>query len=262
MENQEQNIRSWDDLIFENRNKAYGAYALRQDYSTGLIKGVFTSIGIAVAVLIVAGFSNTQEIIKDLPPLSGPVEFKEKPKILADVVPVKRSEPVRRTNPVFPPVATTEPDPIEPDPEPAQATTGSTEGTTEGTDKTDTGTPTGSDTETEVVAPSQPAFFSHAEVMPAYVGGMERMMKTLRKHMRYPNSAKTMGKEGTVYVEFIVSSLGEIRNVKVVRGFDKDCDKEAVRIVEKLTEWTPGLQNKMAVNVKLVLPIKFQLDQL
>lgn len=260
MENQGQNIRSWDDLIFENRNKSYGAYAIRQDYSTGLIKGVMTSIGVIITVLIVAGFGNASKIIEELPPLKGPIELGEKPKILADIVPVKRSEPVRRTNPVFPPIATTDPDPVEPDPQPADVTTGSTEGTTDGTATTDTGTSSGSDTGTETVVETQPAFFSHVEVMPTYRTGYEGMIKMLKKNLRYPQSARTVGKEGTVYVEFIVNSLGEIQDIKVLRGFDKDCDKEAVRVVGKLTDWKPGLQNKLAVNVKLVLPITFKMD--
>lgn len=262
MENQQQNIRSWDDLIFENRNKAYGAYAIRQDYSTAVIKGVFTSIGIIIAVLIVSGFNNAGKIIEDIPPLDRVFELKPQPKVLADVVPIRQREPVRRTNPVLPPVATTDPDPVEPDKDPVQPTSG-TAGSPEGTVTTDTGTSTGgTDNGSPLgnpVSTNEP--YTHVEVMPVYKTGYEGMIKVLRKNMRYPNSAKQMGKEGTVYVEFVVSDEGEIGSVKVIRGFDKDCDKEAMRIVEKLTEWIPGSQNKMTVNVKLVLPIRFQLER-
>lgn len=263
MEKQEQNIRSWDDLIFENRNKAYGAYALRQDYSNGLLKGVFTSIGLAVGVLVVAGFINGGAIIDQVVEKSIIFKPGPPPNIKADIIPQpQRTQPQRQVSRNLPPVAVTTPDPVEPTPEPATASTG-TEGTVDGNTTTDTGTPGGVDTGTGLepapVKNTEP--FIHVEVMPKYKGGFEGMMKTLKKNMRYPASARRMGKEGTVHVEFVVNDAGEITDVKVLRGFDLDCDKEAVRMVEKLIEWTPGFQNKMAVNVKMVLPIKFKLEQ-
>jgi periplasmic protein TonB len=261
MEKQDQNIRSWDDLIFENRNMAYGAYALRQEYSMGVTKGLLTGIGILISIFVVAGFINSNSsilpkttddgIICILPvaPTIVPVEVQK-----STVQPVK-------TKINLPPVAVITPEPVEPTPEPATTSPG-TEGTPDGTAPSDTGTSgsfsTGTDLGTVDVKSNEP--FIHVEVMPVYKGGFEGMMKTLRKNMRYPRSAQQMGKEGTVYVEFIVNDEGEIRHVKVLRGFDRDCDKEAVRMVEKLTEWTPGLQNKIAVNVRLVLPIKFKLE--
>jgi protein TonB len=263
MEKQDQNIRSWDDLIFENRNKEYGAYALRQDYSARLLKGVITSIGFAVAIFVVAGFINGKSVLPTKLPGDLIFEPGTPPNIKADIIPsAPREKPARNINRELPPQVVTTPDPVEPKPEPASTSTG-TEGTTDGTATPDTGTSgsfsTGTDLGTVDVKSNEP--FIHVEIMPVYKGGMEGMMKTLKKNMRYPASARRMGKEGTVYVEFVVSDEGEIINTKVIRGFDVDCDKEAVRMVEKLTEWTPGLQNKIAVNVRMVLPIKFKLEQ-
>jgi protein TonB len=262
MEKQDQNIRSWDDLIFENRNKAYGAYAIRQEYSKGVTTGLLTGIGILISIFVVAGFINDNSsilpkttddgIICVLPvaPNIIPVEVKK-----STVLPFK-------TKVNFPPVATTAPDPVEPNTEPVTTSSG-TEGTPDGTATTDTGTSggvdTGSDLGTVPVKSNKP--FIHVEVMPAYKGGLEGMIRTLKRNMKYPASARRMGKEGTVFVEFVVSEFGEVTDAKVIKGFDLDCDKEAVRMVEKLTEWTPGLQNKIAVNVKMVLPVKFKLEQ-
>lgn len=261
MEKQNQNIRSWDDLIFENRNREYGAYALRQEYANRLMKSVLTSIGLAVAILVVAGWMKSETIINKM--IDDPFTFnpEAQPTIKPEIIPpTKQTPPQRSVNRDMVPVAVPTPDPVEPDPEPA--TTSGTEGTTEGTAGSDTGTSGGATEEDSgpgEVKSNEP--FIHVQVMPLYKGGLEGMMKTLKKHMRYPTSARKMGKEGTVYVGFVVSSLGEVKDVKVIKGFDLDCDKEAVRMVERLTEWTPGFQNKMAVNVKMVLPIKFQLDR-
>lgn len=263
METQQQNIRSWDDLIFENRNKSYGAYALRQDYSNGLLKGVIGSIGIAVAMLAVAGLIGGDKIVEKVTAMQKSITVGPPPKIQTDaaVVPPQRTEPVRRVNTDLPVRVVTTPDPIEPDPQPATTSTG-TEGTTQGTAGSDTGTTGGVDTGgtdlgTVAVKSNEP--FVHAEVMPAYKDGLKGMIRTLQRNQRYPASARRMGKEGTVYVEFVVSDEGEVINARVIKGFDLDCDKEAVRMVEKLTEWTPGMQNKVTVNVKMVLPIRFEL---
>jgi protein TonB len=263
MEKQQQNIRSWDDLIFENRNKAYGAYTIRQSYDEAVIKGLATTIGIAAAIIVVAGFIGGNKIIEKVIAVSPTINIGPPPKIQTEtVVPAQRIEPVKRVNPNLAVQVVTTPDPVKPDPQPSTASTG-TQGTTDGTTGTDTGTSGGADTGTDLgtvpVKNNEP--FIHVEVMPTYKGGMEGMMKTLKKNMRYPASARRMGKEGTVFVEFVVTEFGDIENIKVVKGFDLDCDKEAVRIVGKLTEWNPGMQNKMEVNVKLVLPIKFKLEQ-
>ncbi|MFN8337102.1 MAG: energy transducer TonB [Cyclobacteriaceae bacterium] len=264
MENQEQKIRSWDDLIFENRNKAYGAYAMRQNYSNELIKGALTGIGILVSLLILAGVVNRNSSL--LPAIADDKDLTiytlPPPTVIPVTPPPPRQQPIRAAAANLIPIATTDPDPVEPDPQP-QTTSTSTEGTTDGTAAPDSGTSgainPGTDLGTVAVKNDQP--FVAVEIMPAYKGGMEGMIKTLKKNMRYPASARRMGKEGIVYVEFVVSDEGEIKDIKVLRGFDLDCDKEAVRIVEKLTEWTPGQQNKMAVNVKMVLPVKFQLEK-
>ncbi len=263
MEKQQQNIRSWDDLIFENRNKAYGAYAIRQSYEGGVMKGVLVSLGLAVAIIVTADFINGGKIIEEVTEKTIIFTPGPPPIIKADVIPPQqRTLPVRTVNRELPPqVVTTEPV-VEPIEEPVTTSTG-TEGTTTGTEGTDTGTTIGVDTGTEsgTAAVKNNVPFISVEVMPKYKGGMEGMIKTLTKNMRYPSSARRMGKEGTVFVEFVVSDLGEVIDVKVIKGFDLDCDKEAVRIIEKLNQWTPGIQNKIAVNVKMVLPIKFKLEQ-
>lgn len=264
MEKQAQNIRSWDDLIFENRNKSYGAYALRQDYSNGLLKGLLVSIGFATVIFAVAGVLNGSKIIKDVPKMLPDIIISSAPTIKPDIIQQpQQAHPKRSVNRNVAPVAVATPDPVEPKPEPATTSASGTEGTVDGTESPDTGisggNTIGEDLGTVEVKRNEP--FIHVEVMPEYKGGLKGMIKTLQKNQRYPASARRMGKEGTVFVEFVVSESGEVVDVKVIKGFDVDCDKEAVRMVGKLIEWTPGMQNKMTVNVKMVLPITFKLEQ-
>jgi len=82
----------------------------------------------------------------------------------------------------------------------------------------------------------------------------------LSQNLKYPNSARRKGIEGRVIVRFIVTETGEIDGVKIVKGIDKKCDEEAVRVVSNMPNWQPGTQNGKAVKVYFNLPINFKLE--
>lgn len=95
--------------------------------------------------------------------------------------------------------------------------------------------------------------------MPEYPGGDDAYKLFLQNNIRYPQSAKENGIEGTVYLSFEVNKKGKIRNVTVLRGVDVDIDSEAVRVVKMMPDWIPGIQRGKPVDVKITLPIKFSL---
>ena len=66
--------------------------------------------------------------------------------------------------------------------------------------------------------------------------------------------------EGTVHVSFVVSKTGSISDVQVLRGIMTECDREAVRVVQKMPAWKPGRQNGRPVNVRFILPLRFRLN--
>jgi protein TonB len=99
-----------------------------------------------------------------------------------------------------------------------------------------------------------------AEVMPSYEGGLKAMMKFIQKDMKYPNHAKQIGTEGKVFVKFVVNYEGKVVNVEIIRGISEDCDKEAARVIAMMPNWKPGMQNKMPVSVRMILPINFKLE--
>lgn len=100
-----------------------------------------------------------------------------------------------------------------------------------------------------------------ADVMPEYQGGMDSLVAYLRQNINYPQSCKDAGKQGTVYVEFIIRKTGEVTDVKVVKGVSgaEELDKEAVRVVKQMPAWKPALQNDKPVSAKVTLPIRFKL---
>ncbi len=101
--------------------------------------------------------------------------------------------------------------------------------------------------------------FTIVEQMPQPENGMEALYKWIGKTIKYPNAARRMGVEGTVFVGFVVNADGQISDVKTVKGISAECDKEAERVIKMMPPWTPGKQNGKAVKVKYVLPVKFKL---
>lgn len=103
--------------------------------------------------------------------------------------------------------------------------------------------------------------FTEVEVQPEYPGGNEEMFKFLGRKIHYPSPASRAGIQGKVFVNFVVTSEGDIQDIKVLKGIGYGCDEEAVRVISKFPKWTPGKQNGKAVSVKFTVPINFQLAE-
>jgi TonB family protein len=101
--------------------------------------------------------------------------------------------------------------------------------------------------------------FVVVEEMPKFPGGMEAMMQWIGQQMKYPEQAKKDGIQGVVYVGYIVTRSGKVATVEVERSAHPLLDAEAVRVVGAMPDWTPGTQRGKAVDVRLVIPIKFSL---
>ncbi len=102
--------------------------------------------------------------------------------------------------------------------------------------------------------------FTIVEKMPEFKGGQDKLFQFLGKNMKYPADAKAMNISGTVYVNFIIGANGKVQNAKVLRGVHPSLNREAIRAVESMPNWSPGMQRGKAVSVSYNLPIKFRLD--
>lgn len=102
-----------------------------------------------------------------------------------------------------------------------------------------------------------------AEVDPSYNGGDAAMSSYLRDNLKYPQEARDAGKQGTVFVDFVVNSKGEVREVVASDVVGEDVDvslkEEAVRVVASMPGWNAGLQQAKAVDVSFSIPITFEL---
>ena len=102
--------------------------------------------------------------------------------------------------------------------------------------------------------------FTSVEQMPQFPGGEAELMKWITTHIKYPAIAMENNVQGKVVVQFVVTRDGSIGEVKIARGKDPDLDKEAMRVVKTLPKFIPGKMNGQAVNVWYTLPINFKLQ--
>lgn len=111
----------------------------------------------------------------------------------------------------------------------------------------------------EKTEPDEHKVFEAVEQDPQFPGGTQALYEWLNKNLVYPPIAAENGVQGTVSVRFVVQRDGSVGEVQVLRGKDPELDKEAIRVVKKLPKFIPGKMNGHAVNVWFTLPVRFRL---
>ena len=102
--------------------------------------------------------------------------------------------------------------------------------------------------------------FEMVEVAPEFPGGTEALYRYLAGNVKYPEKAKADGTEGRVIVSFVVEKDGSVTDAQVRRGVSNEVDAEALRVVQGMPKWTPGMQQGTPVRVHYNLPITFKLQ--
>ena len=105
----------------------------------------------------------------------------------------------------------------------------------------------------------EPIQFAVVEEKPSFPDGDLGITKFITQNTVYPPMAKELGIQGRVYVQFVIDKNGKVTQVKIARGVDPLLDAEALRVVSKMPDWTPGKQRGKAVPVTNVLPISFSI---
>lgn len=105
------------------------------------------------------------------------------------------------------------------------------------------------------------SYYTITDKMPSYRGGKDTLMAKIRKNLKWPG--KECCYQGTVIVSFIIESEGQVTNKKIVKGYKENgickVNEEALKVINFLTEWTPGQCEGETVPVQINLPIKFSL---
>ena len=268
----------WADIVFQGRNKVYGAYQLRR--STGkrnIWAMVFVAAVAAVTYLGLAAYNSYQAAQKakfEAEMEASLIETKKQAKVekkteAPKVEQVQKVEKVKSSIAFTPPVIKKD---SEVKPEEEMKTQDELKETktaigafdVKGNDEAggtvlkaveDIATPEPPKQEAE-----QNKVFDVVEQQPQYPGGMGALNQWLGSNIKYPVMAAENGIEGRVVVQFVVERDGSVSGVHVVRGVDPSLDKEATRVVSAMPKWIPGKQNGSAVRVKYTVPVTFRLQ--
>jgi protein TonB len=267
------------DIIFDNRNKAYGAYELRKNYHKRLKRSMMiaaTLVMVTVSAPIIASMFD-KPLVVDMP--------NEKPQIISNIEVLIPKEPepkvpeLKTLEPINPvtTVINTEPlielaeevnnaDLPPTKEELKEAVSGIVNKEGEGNSKlTDVPVLENGGKGTAIIPqeslPNDNEIFGDMDVsqMPEFPGGDEELLRYLAQNIQYPKRAVDGNTEGRVLIGFIVNKEGEIDDVKVIRSIGDGCDEEAVRVIHKMPKWKPGKNNGRLVNVFYNLPVTFQL---
>ncbi len=260
-----------DDIVFENRNKAYGAYELRTHYTANMNRALF--IGVACfGLMLLTNFLfarqkdekivmiDGEHFIKDLPEEN--ILPIEKPK---EVEPPKPIEQVKTVAFLIPEVVEeTDKEVAPPSPDEMENAVISDK-TQDGieTDEIAAAPPTEvkSVEKTIVELPEEDnTAFITVEVQPSFMGGNSEMYKFLGKNLKYPTAAQRANIQGKVFLSFIVEKDGSITDIETIKGIGFGCDEEAMRVVKLMPKWIAGKQNGRNVRVKFTIPVFFRLD--
>lgn len=263
---------SLDEVVFEGRNQAYGAYQLRQDYQQHLASAGGITLAIGAALLLGwAGWKQlapapdaalrTHREIKllDIPP----AVVIEKPKVAVLTPPRARTTATHVAAPkpteivkddVLQPQVST----IAPTDELVDGPTGPT--ATGNTDATAVAGPVSGPAESTEANTTTNEPFIAVEKMPEFTGGQAALLRYLQKHLRYPSPALAAGVGGRVFMSFVVGADGSISEVTILKGLGYGLDEEAQRVVRQMPAWVPGYQSKHAVPVRFTLPITFAIQ--
>lgn len=269
--------QEWCDLIFEGRNKAYGAYDLRKDSPKRHNIATLSVVLIAAAAFFLPG------VIGDLIDKIRPEEEEEivmtQVTELSDLkeAEVKKNEeykPLMETPPPPPlkssikftaPVIkkdeeVSEEEEIKSQEELIESKVTISIADVEGNDE-ENGQDIADFKEAikPVVEEEDNQVLEVVEQMPQFPGGQKALLQYISDNIKYPSIAQENGIQGRVVVRFVVKRDGSVGEVQVLRGVDATLDKEAVRVVKSIPNFIPGKQNGHAVNVWFTLPVQFKL---
>jgi len=264
MKDEKNSLNGWEEIVFENRNKAYGAYFLRKTYSKNVVIAAvlaLLTIIFGLAYPSIAALFKSDEVIAK-PRLRTTVSLEQPPPINPDQPPPPSiPPPPTKTIIKFLPPKVTDKEVVEEEKMPTIEEIKKNETGSENVEGT--GEVVFDEPVQEVVKDNGDAnkIFTFVEQSAEFVGGLEGFYKWLQKNLRYPAAARRMGLEGKVFVKFVIEPTGVISGVEVVKGFNGECDKEAVRVISIMPKWKPGRQSGRAVRQSYQLPIAFKLAE-
>jgi periplasmic protein TonB len=252
-------IPDFDDIVFEIRNKEYGAYMLRRRYNRNVAISLLIGIIIMAASIITPYFSARalenrkkhaeREVELNMENLDQPDETVVPP----PPPPPPPAEVVQQVK-YIPPVVV---DSVKPEESVRLMTADEAQVEVQNEEVVDVITEIKEEVREE---DPEPEPFIVVEEMPVPPGGASGLYKYIADNIKYPQIAQENNIEGKVIVRFCVTSKGGVDQVSVIKGVDPALDAEAIRVVKTIPAFKPGKQGGKPVPVWFTMPIVFQIS--
>jgi len=242
----------FDDIIFENRNKTYGAYDLRKRYNSATTLSILAGVAI-FAIFMIALSLSTEEGTASATPTFVILEISEH--IIPENIPPALKPPAEFTNVI----KNLQPEVV--------SDTSQVTGYIPTTDEIIETTKDGVVTDevkivetTDIVIPEETNPFIVVEEPPEFPGGTEALLKYIGEKLVYPSEAQYNNIQGKVILKFVVNTDGTADRIEVLRSIDPLLDYEAIRVVKTLPRFKPGKQGGVPVPVWFTIPVVFRLE--
>ena len=252
MKSKKEKVPEFDEIIFENRNKSYGAFDLRKHYksttSISILGGVafFVLLALAITLTTEKGTAITSPVI-DIIEMSKPITqqqisqpaVKPPPELIKAI---KNLQPVLTddTSQITSMITTTD-----------DLINTIKDGNVNDTVKYIA--------EPEPVIPDENKIFIFVEEMPEFPGGNTELLKFIGESINYPHDAQINNIQGRVILKFVVNTDGSVDRIEILRSIDPSLDNEAIRVVKSLPRFKPGKQGGVPVPVWFSLPVTFRI---
>ena len=256
MKKNKEKVPEFDDIIFRDRNKEYGAYNLRKRYNSTMSISLVVGLSFSISLVLIPFFASDP----------GELQPVDRIDISASFDPTLLEPPIPPKSPAFvqPPAGAI--NQLRSLPPEIVADGAVPEGDMTATDilnqEIGDGKPVevspGEPDPAPVIPPDDlPRVF--VKEMPSFPGGNAELMRYISEQIIYPEDALMNRIQGTVILRFVVSRTGEVINVELIRGIDPLLDNEAIRVVSGLPRWRPGKQEGVPVPVYFTMPVTFKI---
>ena len=278
--------QEWRDLVFADKNKDFGAYELRrQSDRRHNMAALFTVVGLIVVFILILAYSKYSDFRAEQEQLA--LQEQREKMAAAELLQQEEDEPepepeVEDTKmemeiPQIPEevlatvqvtqIAIVDADKVQNEvmdmEEQKEDNTARGVVNQEGSDDVDKFKAVQEQVivkEPEPEKPKEEEIFVAVEQPAEFPGGQAALMKWLSQNIRYPEAAQQNDIQGRVVVKFVVEKDGSVGHAEIARGVDKDLDREALRVVNKMPKWQPGKNNGVAVRSYFNLPVTFKLQ--
>lgn len=273
MDNAQLASASLNDIVFEGRNKNYGAFELRRIYGRNVTRALIIGAALLALLVFIPAIAKMLEdkkpkevlnlkenVLMDAPPLDETKPPPPPPPPEAPPPPPPKLTTVKFTPPVVKKDEEVKKEEV-PDQEELKDKTVATvtvKGNTDAPDLSDL-SGEGNKVVEEVV---ETKVYTYVEQMPALPGGggMGAIVAAIQKNVRYPAVDLRNQVEGRVFASFTVDENGDISDVKIVKGLSSTIDAETIRSIKALPKFIPGKQNGRSVKVSFTVPVTYKIQ--